>query len=79
MLGLGWQIRMKPDGSVECQSSGAAVMPAAAQACCEAVLCQLDSLADCLEVGPASCSLSAPCLSGVARASFWSLAAALCL
>ena len=51
MLGLGWQIRMKPDGSVAIRSSGAAVMPAAAQACCEAVLCQLESLAYCLEVG----------------------------
>ena len=48
VLGLGWRIAMKPDGSVKVQS-GDAILPAA-QACCEAVLCQLDSLADCLEV-----------------------------
>ena len=48
VLALGWRIAMKPDGSVRVQS-GDALLPSA-QACCEAVLCQLDSLADCLEV-----------------------------
>ncbi len=48
VLALGWRIALKPDGSVKVHPSNA--QPPAAQACCEAVLCQLDSLADCLEV-----------------------------
>lgn len=49
VLGLGWRILMKPDGSVDVQACSHG-KPGAAQASCDAVLAQLDSLVDCLEV-----------------------------
>ena len=49
VLGLGWRILMKPDGSVDVQASSDRKL-GAAQASCDAVLAQLDSLVDCLEV-----------------------------
>ena len=58
VLGLGWRICMKPDGSASIQSGRAMSPPAAAPACCKAVLCQLESLADCLEVGAAHLRLT---------------------
>ena len=46
VLGLGWGICMKPGGAVLIEASGSA----SSTAVCNAVLAQLDSLADCLEV-----------------------------
>ena len=46
VLGLGWRICMKPGGAVLIEASGSA----SSTAVCNAVLAQLDSLADCLEV-----------------------------
>lgn len=75
VLGLGWHIATRPDGSVEAKSGSALPPRAAAQACCEAVLCQLDSLVDCLEVRAAEWKSR---FSDICRAMTWLLAAVPC-